>query len=507
MIGKQLISLFAAGALILSSCDEQELIQGALEKEEYNTVTMHPVGGMESLMIVASSNWTIFAPEWITCTPKEGKKGISEVTISADVNRTRIDRSGIILVKCNNAEDNQEIAVSQQAPYLKVDLLDAEGNIISNEEIGFEWNSSKGSGKGSIFLRIASNIDWRLSLEQVEGADNFRLSTLSGSGDSRVELYADKNNLDRTRYVSSLNAFGTTSKDGNERVGEGVDEFSWPLIHDNFVFLINDSYEDVTVSIDELNQIINNGALSIETELPWRIGSTGWVSVDKKSGSEGISNIEIKADGVNPSREQRTYDVKILSDSGAERTVTVIQDPYILSVDKKNLIFNNEGKQEQTIIISSSSNWEISSSLPPWLSVDPVSGSGSATIKVSCNSQNLNLSDNDYPLVFSSLQNSLSESSLIKQDRFIFEVAADENLSKIPNQSTQQYNVGIVSSGPWSIEPVSTIDWISISKESGTGSETISVGANSVNPSEEYDRSVKLRLISEAHKSAGQDIH
>ena len=93
MIGKQLISLFAAGALILSSCDEQELIQGALEKEEYNTVTMHPVGGMESLMIVASSNWTIFAPEWITCTPKEGKKGISEVTISADLNRTRIDRS------------------------------------------------------------------------------------------------------------------------------------------------------------------------------------------------------------------------------------------------------------------------------------------------------------------------------------------------------------------------------------------------------------------------------
>ena len=310
----RLISFCCIAQLMISSCAEDKLIQNAIPREEYDTIAMLPVGGEESVMFVSSGDWSITAPNWLTCSPKSGKAGVHEIKLSADVNRTRADRSGQLQFVCKNTDDNKEITILQPAPYLDVEIIDASGSALQDDVVMFEWNKSEENNAASYSLRIKSNVDWHFSLDEETDSDNFALSSMSGSGNATVKLFTKKNNIDKIEYLSSLSLFGCMSKDSDERIGDGVNSYIWSLIQENLRFLINGECDPIGVFIDEMNDNVVNGTLRIDSECPWRIDNAGWVEVSAKKGPEGISTLELKADGVNPERTQRAFDVKIISE-------------------------------------------------------------------------------------------------------------------------------------------------------------------------------------------------
>ena len=499
----------AAVLLAAAGCSTTPLIQDKIDELPPDRIELLPTGSEVRFVMTFNESWALSVDgSWLQCSVPDAKgkrkEGTYVIVVSGDVNRSGAVRTGKVTFTLAGGQ-TRSIPVTQDNPYLRLRILDQDDvSQIQNDSIRFKWNDSAQAGFTAFPVFVESNVDWRFNLAEDYGSTNFRLSETSGFGDKTLTLTPVANNLDRRAFESMLTLDAYMPGTGASKIGTGVESYSYRVYQKNLRFLINDLTDDPAITVDELNKSVTNGELLIDSELPWTVsGSTDWVRLSINGDEAGESTLSVQADGVNPSLTERSCDVVLRSQGGAERTLHVRQLPYVFSLDKTSVTIGNHDTAQQAISLQTTGTWEVTN-IPDWLTVTPMEGDGAASIMVSCAEQNLNLEDNVISLHIASKLNSISRDAWVRQDKFLFEVVPDETLGKIPTLSTQLYDTHIVSSGEWSIS--ADKEWVGISDNSGTGEKTIQVGATSANPDMDADRSSVITLVSETHKAKGIDV-
>lgn len=502
----------SVAVLFLVACSGDELMQKPID--DGNTiislddeVTMLPIGGEFTMAFTSNSRWSITdKPDWLNVNKSKGYKGTTMLTFSAGVNETRIDRTATMRFVANDGSFSREFVVKQPCPYLRVDT----------DSLSFDWNNGRAEREGvavntnTAKISISSNIEWRLEeLSRTKSAtidmSNFAISTLSGENDSEVEFIPIRDNYSKEPYDIQvrLSPIMSDEKGGKVVLSErAADSYVIKLHQKNLKFLINDSTDDAAIEFSELNDD-KNITFTIESEIPWKVSDCPeWIVMDKRSGTD-MSNVNFQADGANPEKEVRTGTIRLSTDAGAYRDIEVSQRAYIFDIDQSSFSIGNDDTSERIVHLNTTGSWEISN-IPSWLSVSPSEGMGSSDIVLKAKGQNLTFADYAQAISVKSTMNNLQESVSVSQDKFIFDISPDSQLSDLPTMNTSKYGVSIVSSGRWKVSGIP--DWIDVDiVNSEKGEYNISVGANCGNPDLTTDRSATLVVTSLNHEDAGQE--
>ena len=491
-------------AITFSGCDNATLVQDAVADLPPDHIIIEPTGSSTSFLMSFADSWSVSSSSsWITCTPQSGTEGLVTITVSAALNDSGENRSGFITFSTKK-ESFEGISVSQESPYLKMSVEDEAGNtMVQADSVIYQWNQCRLSSFNGYILRISSNVNWKVGLEALDGhnpLNEFELSEKDGTGSKTIRLIPLTENLTDQPFdaLLSLDAY---MPDGERKIeAPEINNYKYNVRQKNLRFLINGSYDDVDVYLDELGTV--QKTLLIDSELPWQVSSpAGWV--DYRSNFELVDSLIIGSRGINPFGEERYQELVLQSDGGAFRTIRVHQERYLLEVDDEVPIGNTGG--EQTISIETSGPWRLnSSSLPEWLTVSPMSGVGGKgnveRLIISCPSQNYDLTNRLADLMFESTfsQVQVTGSTSVIQDRYHLDLTVSEELRNIPTFSTEPYSLEVVCDGKWSLSADES--WVSISPASGVGTTTVSVSAKSGNPNTDKDRSSVITLFSETHR-------
>lgn len=497
--------LLIASLLIAISCSSNDLYQKSLPEDKVvslsaESLTMCPTGDNYTISFTASSSWSISTSgTWLTLSKTSGKEGTYLVKVSADINRTRADRSAIIHFISDDVQ--RDMNVYQECPYLRVSIAN-KGEQFSRlqDTVLYKWNDTKQMSYPASRIIIESNVDWALnSLGSSDGKDAFHFSQSSGFGSETVEMNIPENNTGRTHNSMVLH-ISAMMPDKKEIIGDGVDDYKFLLEQNNLRFLLNDQYDDLEVYINELNTYYIGNNIVVDSELPWSITNLpNWLkySVSKDNTGYGRDTLCFMADGVNPSLMDRTASLTIHSEGGVDRGIFVDQTPYIFNLSTDQYSFPNGGNEQVTFNIESSGPWEITD-IPQWLSISPAEGDGNATVSLRCADQNFGLQDLVGAVRFQSKLNTISKDFRVKQEKFLFEIIPDRTLSSIPVKDVSYYPVKVISSGKW--EVINNSGWI---MSRSVSDSLFVVGANSFNPDLNSSRSDILTIESLDHRDHG----
>ena len=511
MTGKNLKNWFLTVASLIAltfslvGCSTKKLVQDSLVEQYPDEIIFLPTGSNQPLIITFGDKWNLRAPDWVHCSQYSGAEGTVSLQMSTDVNRSGEDRFDVLYFDCDDGK-SFSLPVIQPCPYFRVSFSNGAQFSSSEDEpedddLNFNWNDSREQGGRYVSVIVESNVDWRFNFMDYSTPENeFYLSQDHGFGSANLTLVPRRNNLDKQAYDCLLTADAYMPGDNGKPIGEGVNSYSFSLHQKNLRFLLNDGTDDVEVIVDELKNPVLNGTIYVDSELPWTLsGGSDWVFMTATSGDAGYSSIDFSSKTVNPLREERVKDIVLRSSGGAERIIHVRQNPFIFSLNTQNVTFDNEGLSTATLKIQSSGPWDVE--VPNWLTLSTTGQEGNETITLSCQKQNLNLTDLTGRVRFLSQLNSLVEEAAVSQNAFVFDVTPDETLRKIPALSTLTYPVTIHSSGAWSLSTDQS--WVTMSSSTGNKDATVKIGSNSNNPDLDNDRSATVTIVSETHKANG----
>jgi hypothetical protein len=195
---RSLHTLRAAGILsrllvvfLLTACSSDDV--EPIQLSSGQTFELYSVPGQRrTIAFEASENWTAYAgADWLTCTPRSGKAGSSEVTVATTrINRTKGVRSAQLTLRCGAYE--KKITVIQRGEYAVFDkdqyVLGAEG--------------------GTVRLNITTNLDEKHSLSisypamgWLHWSDEKERTTRASLKEMTTELSVDANTTGHERQA------------------------------------------------------------------------------------------------------------------------------------------------------------------------------------------------------------------------------------------------------------------------------------------------------------------
>lgn len=533
---KKILFLLTAICLF-AACDKKDSEQGSLSIGTAVTITsaeFSPTGSDVQFAISAESNWSISGPAWVTFTPSSGRRGTTEVTMRATLNRDEVDRSGQVIVALNNDSRRETIEVFQATPYLNIDRW----------TIPYTWDYSQSFSDTPEMISLTSNIDWRLdevSYTMAEAAAVNRYaatappifteqladvltrwlvcSVMEGMGDAALTFIPATYNISDAPYELVLRLSGPYIDGFNQSV-EPIFEHLLTFSQANLRFLVDitDSENDQWRDFKACNNAVV--PITVNSELNWRVQSKpDWVTVtpDAGNGSASLSTSQFAVPEANPTREQRTGEIVIVSEAGTsplpERVITVQQQPYVFYLGSSASSHANIDDAERSIEVYSSGAWQVDpASVPEWVVVSKNAGDGieywtpNDSFVYNIPSQNLELNDRTATLRVQSVEpgNTLAEEFSIRQNAFIFEASFGEILT----MSTDYHSGYVNSSGDWAITSVTydgspVKDWLEFDSMTGNAGGTyINYRATSINTSDE-DRVAQVTVRSLTHERAG----
>ena len=516
----KIFGLLIASALLFSCNDKDDITPSqvlggnALSSEN---IVISPTGGDYFMSFTSESAWTLVGevPEWLSISSRKGNAGTANVKFSAEINDTEENRDVYLTFDVGKGNENPVIHIKQDYPYMKVvDLA-----------YSFTWNQSDVNKTEPFNIRIDSNIKWKFVRVDSNCADWFNVSESEGTDDAIVTVNPKNVNIDKCKYISKWHIIPfKVDEDGNEEeISEVVDDYFVEVDQANLRFLVNDSVEDFSMDITQLNAPTLD--IQIDCEKDWVVESKPeWIRTSIDKAASGIVPINLAADGVTPDFSSREGKVVLKCSAGAYRTLNVKQEGYVFTVSstefnfEEGLFLGNNDLESREITLTTAGGWELKN-IPEWLEVTPSSCEETfdtptpVTIQVKAKEQNLRMA-NENPIekmCFTRTvkphgvqQDPLDKTMSAQQAPFIFDVTPSSILSRIPTMSTDKYDVHIVSSGKWSVQQ-DYPEWLDVSKNEGetTNGMTFTVGANCINGDLEADRNGKIIIVSELHKEKG----
>ena len=493
-----------------------------------------PTGGSFTFTFTSTADWVLNdCPHWLSFSKTSGKSGSTTIVVRATLNNTRKDRNAV--VKFSSSEYDVPMTVSQECPYLR----------INNKSFGFDWDSSKDYHASSLPLVIESNVDWKFVSTNVSSGtptlEHFGISQDYGKGSSRIEILPVVMNTDKEDYQMTARLAAITYNEygrAQEIPESAVDSYDISMSQKHIKFLINETINPINNTVSELGD--SSFTFHVDTEVPWKVqyqssegdnwtdGLPSWISANRLEAGSGASDLILKwqgtdskgnnVGGVNPYSTNRLVHLRIISTDATMtssrklvyRDIKFNQSPYVLrlgkSSEKSEISLENDEVTDKQISVTSSGAWQIKN-IPSWMDVTPVSGVGNQIVTVKAKEQNLSTTDltsSDFRL--ESLRNDIKCDITATQARFKFDLDSPSVLGAIPTRSTLRYSVTFESSGGWEISGAP--DWLDISQTSAEskGLSNLQIGAKTVNPDENQDRSATLVFSSLVHKAHGKTL-
>lgn len=517
---KILLFIISCATLIACNTDnDQNIVPGTTGNAvSISEATIPPTGNegeQISFTITSDVSWKIQnKPSWLNISPSSGNAGTTRVKMYAGINSDpEPSREGSVVITSSDKSFTESISVFQERPYLE----------ISRESVNFNWDHCETYDSTREEILIRCNTDWQIDLAN-GGLYTFSsmLSRAQEDNQSWVfndwlvcsqiqgpavteghTLYFNPNtyNIDREPKAAKLVIRGA------------LDEYVLDFSQNNLLFIV-----DLVGSAD--NEHCNFAAcytedvhMTVESERSWHIYSKpDWLIVDPAEGNSLTTNVKFNIDGANPAAEERAGTLVLVADVNTiplpQRAIEITQNGYEFVVVPGDRSISNSGASFSGYI-SSSGSWEIdSTTIPDWLEVSTLSGSGSARedIQFSVNEQNLELSTRVANLKFRSTQygNTMSQDVKVEQEQFVFDAEISEPY--IGTIQTSSHDLTINSSGNWAIDVLyddsSSEKWLNVEQLQGEGYAVVKYNAKTANNVDE-DRSATISIRSMTHEAAG----
>lgn len=396
------------------------------------TLSFTGTGGTAIFELASNTTWRVSeSVTWLSVAPVSGKDDAT-ITVTCTPRSGSFTRSTTITVYATGAP-SQRITVTQ---------------IGSNATLSvFPIALSVGAAAGTGNIAITSNTSWSIT----ETADWLSVAPATGSNNG-ISVVSYTQNTSQQFRTATL----TVS-------APGVAPTTVTITQDGASPML--SVLPTTINFQEEG---GNNSISIASNINWIASSSApWVTLSTSSGSNsGAVTVFCTP---NPGGA-RTAFVTISGSGVSNQVVTITQDASAptLIVSPASLDFNSPGGTA-TVSISATTSWTVSESLS-WISVSPTSGSNDGTLTVTCQ-ENTSTTDRTGIITISGVGVSAQQVTITQQ-------AAASSISVSPTVLDFTSTGGnatftIASNISWSV--VESVNWLSVSPESGSNAGTITV--------------------------------
>ena len=358
---KRFITSLLALPLIVAfavSCDRNELeeeesvvIEGLAETIEFTAV---PTGDV-TFSITSNVEWSISMEnlDWVSISPSRGlgRNETTVVTISPDVNKDFESRQGTFVLRAGSVSRTVTLTQAAGEADPVFNLSGTEGDAFYIEALNVE---------GSVF-KVSSNRDWTATLDGMSWAT---VSPLEGGKDRSATI---------TVVPKAVN-------EGDDK--EGTISFDYGAAAPKVVKIVHKKFvPEVSISVSELSASsigkISDPKVIVTSNAPWTATcSEEWVTVDKKEGEIGETEVTVSVKG-NNSGSERSATVTF-TNSTATAVLTVNQSNEFITTSVESLATS---KNEVTFDVNSNVDWTVVAS-ESWASVSPAEGTGNATVTI-----------------------------------------------------------------------------------------------------------------------------
>lgn len=397
-------------------------------------------GGSYEIALKSNGEWTVATnAEWITVAPTSGN-GDATLTLTVPANTSVEDR--VAEITATTKDNTATLALTQLGVQYYLNVSPREFNC--------------GSDGGEFVVEVMSNVDWTVSLPEW-----ITSSVMEGSNNATVTLtvrpiegdISDMREADVV-FGNLLGLVGEGMASDKVHVVQSVDPIlTIEIMPKNLDFVCGGETKNVTIT----------------TEDGWTASTEeDWVELSQNEG-QGDAVVAVTL-GENPVYTERVAMVTFTTNGGLVSILQIRQeaspDPHFLEVTPTSLQFGKDGG-EQAFTIGCDTDWEIMVNFD-WLSVEPQSGSGDATVMLTVAPNNL---------VEPRAARVLIRSGALIGELTVEQEAGDDPLVTMFESDTLyvEYIGGIehanlISNTTWQLEAG---DWITLLTTSGVGDATI----------------------------------
>ncbi|MBR4996051.1 MAG: BACON domain-containing protein [Alistipes sp.] len=510
---KKFLLMVSCAVAFIVSCSKTEQEQLAVSNGAAVSITsaeIPPVGGEVNFVVSSNVPWSISDHSgWVQVSKSNGFAGTTQVSISADINRTYTNRSAQVTIVAKDGSFRETIDVFQEYPYLE----------LSTDDIDFLWNNSKTFNTSDKTISIICNTDWELQIVsnstgvtkitdagQYKALDWLLCSQVEGKGNATLKFNPANYNISSEPHSMKLLAVGP------------LDSYEIDIDQDNLRFLVDliDNEDNENLYFRACNTPTYN--LQIDSELDWYVESMpSWLTLSQKSGDgERVATSVISIEGANPSSQYRSGELILTCDAGTDplpkRVISVSQDGYQFVVSEQYSVDGRDYADHEYSIVSSGA-WRIdSSTVPNWLGVSVLEGAGieygepKTLGYIGPLNQNFEFSDRVANVKVYSTEAGNNMSKIMKFTQAKYQLEAVASQTNMDTFSVDPYGLNIYSDGEWkatiSYEGSREANWLQLSQTTGDLDTQISYRALTANETA-YDRTATIILHSVTHDKKG----
>lgn len=434
-------------------------------------LTFTTTSGNKSILKVSQGPKSLTVDPLSLTFSKEGGK--ADIAVTSNGNYTFKKHADWLNVTENNAGGYTVVAQANETPGLRSDTLIIAMTGLSSGELShqvvvrqsgtdyylyLEGNTGElPSSENSLIIQVTTEDEW--SAQLVKEDDWLKISPTTGTGNANIVLSVHENNS-----VSPRNA--TIAIEGKY---SGITK---TLEVEQKGKYLSVNQETITKTYQSVTEFI-----SVTSDDSWTVtkSNDSWITLSPSEPSgDGDGGFSITL-SENKTINERNGTVTVKGTrSGITKSIQVNQSAY----QAAPIVLPKEGISEdshaitKTVEVFSNEAWKVEKSNHSWFSLSPESGNGNGSFEV-------NLKENNSPdsrtgsITVTGISSGLSTSLPVFQSG-----KSDYTLTVSPSSISESFNavtklVTISSDDSWNIE--APYEWITVSKSSGSGNDSINV--------------------------------
>ena len=315
-----------------------------------NDLHFECMGETKTVFVSTEDSWTATAEDdWVTLSQAQGQ-GDAEISVSVNENPVFVDRRSI--VHFTTAGGVQTALIIRQSAAIDPHFLEV-------SPLAFEFGKEGGEQE----ITIGCDTDWLFFID----CDWLSLSQLSGTGNTRVVLTAEQNELNEPRStefaIKSDGLFYELTV--NQAAGDA------PLV--------------TYFAPDSLFVMYSGGIqhVQLNSNVSWQLQTSDWISMISPASGEGNASFDIIVNSHSDPEDRIGY-VRAIHDGQVKATLVVVQEgkPDILETDVTSIDVRPEGG-DFVVHVTANQSWTTKVNTE-WMQCVPVGGfnNGSFTIRV-----------------------------------------------------------------------------------------------------------------------------
>ena len=341
--------------------------EGYLQVVPDSVVLAADSGATGSLRIISDSSWSVSGEcSWLTYTPSADSVTVCVVVAALSENATFENRSCVLTVTASNGTQ-KTVSVVQLG---QETILEA---VITNPVSG--TTGVLDHVNSTCNIEITANVPWSISAD----AEWVGFSQAEGEGTASITAIALTENptcMPRYATLSVVNGYGQ--------------HVELQVMQSNTT---NGSLSVTPTAFTIGNYVNSTAQLTLSATDAWSVLSKPiWLSVTPEEGSSSDQQLTLTVTETNSSTSSRTGTV-IISDicgrANSQVQIVVTQPAGYLSLSVPSVTLGTTQGSTATAEVQCSGSWNaVTSTVPEWLSVSPMTGVGNTTLTLRALSSN-----------------------------------------------------------------------------------------------------------------------